>query len=104
VILQFKSLPTYEWLKAANIVPSATTTYNLDQLQEVAKQHTGQEAVWNCRGHVLNEVWWHVSQIDQEMGLCLIESLHRDAEVSIYSFSSIPSELLPMGSLFMLVQ
>ncbi|KAA1112539.1 ribonuclease T2-like [Puccinia graminis f. sp. tritici] len=59
----FKSLPTYEWLKAANIVPSATTTYNLDQLQEVAKQYTGQEAVWNCRGHVLNEVWWHFNTV-----------------------------------------
>ncbi|PLW14944.1 hypothetical protein PCASD_17372 [Puccinia coronata f. sp. avenae] len=59
----FKGLPTYEWLKAANIAPSATTTYSLDQLQEAAKQYTGQEAVWNCRGHVLNEVWWHFNTV-----------------------------------------
>ncbi|KNZ58871.1 hypothetical protein VP01_1843g2 [Puccinia sorghi] len=59
----FKGLPTYEWLKAANVIPSTTTTYSLDQLQEVSKQHTGQEAVWNCRGNILNEVWWHFNTI-----------------------------------------
>ncbi|KAI7943461.1 hypothetical protein MJO28_010989 [Puccinia striiformis f. sp. tritici] len=59
----FKSLPTHEWLKAAKIEPSSTTTYTLDQLQAVAKEHTGQEAVWNCRGHSLNEVWWHFNTI-----------------------------------------
>lgn len=59
----FKSLPTYEWLKFADIIPSTTTTYGLDQLQEVSRRHTGHEAVWNCRGHMLNEVWWHFNTI-----------------------------------------
>lgn len=59
----FKSLSTYEWLKDAGIVPSPACTYTLDQLQEVAKKHTGKEAVWNCRGHLLNEVWWHFNTV-----------------------------------------
>ncbi|KAI8442724.1 ribonuclease T2-like protein [Phakopsora pachyrhizi] len=55
----FKELPTYSWLAAGGIVPSKSVTYSLDQLQAVARKEFGHEAVWNCRGHTLNEVWWH---------------------------------------------
>lgn len=59
----FQNLPTYEWLKSAGIVPTTTKTYSLAELQAVSKEHTGLEAVWNCRGHVLNEVWWHFNTV-----------------------------------------
>ncbi|KAG0144446.1 hypothetical protein CROQUDRAFT_724007 [Cronartium quercuum f. sp. fusiforme G11] len=55
----FTGLPTYEWLKESGIIPSVSQTYTLKQLQDVANKHFGQDAIWNCRGHSLNEVWWH---------------------------------------------
>lgn len=59
----FKSLPTYSWLAAAGVTPSTTKTYTLSQLQAVAKQRFGYEAVWNCQNGALNEVWYgYVSQ------------------------------------------
>ncbi|GAA5915732.1 ribonuclease T2 [Sporobolomyces salmoneus] len=54
----FTSLPTYSWLSAAGIIPSTTKTYTLAQLQAVAKENFGYEAVWNCQNGALNEVWW----------------------------------------------
>ncbi|GAA5923800.1 ribonuclease T2 [Sporobolomyces koalae] len=55
----FKSLPTFEWLAEAGIVPSSTKTYSLTELQSVAKSKFGNEVVWNCeKGGVLNEVWY----------------------------------------------
>lgn len=61
----FQSLPTYKWLAEADppIVPSTSVTYTLAQLQAVANKHFGQDAVWNCRGHSLNEVWWHFNTV-----------------------------------------
>ncbi|GAA5995433.1 hypothetical protein JCM5350_005972 [Sporobolomyces pararoseus] len=54
----FKTLPTYNWLAAAGIVPSTTKTYTLAQLQAVAKANFGYEAVFNCQNGALNEVWY----------------------------------------------
>ncbi|KAL8280767.1 hypothetical protein RQP46_006771 [Phenoliferia psychrophenolica] len=54
----FKSLPTYDWLSAAGIVPSTSATYTLAQLQQVANARFGQDAIWNCRSGELNEVWY----------------------------------------------
>ncbi|KAH9812682.1 ribonuclease T2-like protein [Melampsora americana] len=61
----FQALPTYKWLAEADppIVPSTSVTYTLAQLQAVANKHFGQDAVWNCRGHSLNEVWWHFNTV-----------------------------------------
>ncbi|KAM0749163.1 ribonuclease T2 [Meredithblackwellia eburnea MCA 4105] len=55
----FKSLPTYDWLKEHDIVPSRTKTYTLDQLQAAARdKFEGHEAIWGCRGNQLNQVFW----------------------------------------------
>ncbi|POY72051.1 hypothetical protein BMF94_4921 [Rhodotorula taiwanensis] len=55
----FKSLPTYDWLAAEGIVPSASQTYTLEQLQTAARKHFGYEAVWGCTGgNKLDEVWY----------------------------------------------
>ncbi|GAA6062865.1 hypothetical protein JCM10212_000787 [Sporobolomyces blumeae] len=54
----FKSLPTFDWLASAGIVPSTTKTYTLAQLQQVAKSKFGYEAIWNCQNGELNEVWY----------------------------------------------
>lgn len=54
----YKTLPTFDWLVAASIVPSSSTTYTLQQLQDVAQQKQGTNAVWNCKGGNLNEVRW----------------------------------------------
>lgn len=44
VVSLFKSLPTYDWLSAAGIVPSTSTTYTLAQLQAVANARFGHDA------------------------------------------------------------
>lgn len=72
----FKTLPTYQWLADAGIVPSTSATYTLDQLQAVAKDRFGEsrelerstqadalpragyEATWGCKGSNLNQVFY----------------------------------------------
>lgn len=54
----FQTLPTYQWLSAAGIVPSNDQTYNLSDLQAVAQANQGFNAVWNCKNGILDEVWW----------------------------------------------
>ncbi|KAI1175034.1 ribonuclease t2 [Nemania sp. FL0916] len=57
----FQTLPTYDWLAAAGIVPSSTQTYTLARIQAVlaAANHHGHDAVVNCSGDELNELWYH---------------------------------------------
>ncbi|KAI0516829.1 ribonuclease t2 [Xylaria bambusicola] len=55
----FKSLPTYDWLAAAGIVPSSTATYTLAAIQAALTAHHGQEVVIRCSGSSLNELWYH---------------------------------------------
>ncbi|KAI1158190.1 ribonuclease t2 [Nemania serpens] len=55
----FKTLPTYDWLAAAGIVPSATKTYTLAAIQAVLTAHHGHNAVIRCSGGELNELWYH---------------------------------------------
>ncbi|KAI9172611.1 Ribonuclease T2-like protein [Paramyrothecium foliicola] len=56
----FKSLPSYEWLAEAGIVPSATETYTLAAIQAALTAHHGQNVVINCnRNKELNELWYH---------------------------------------------
>ncbi|TRX97601.1 hypothetical protein FHL15_001356 [Xylaria flabelliformis] len=55
----FKTLPTYDWLSAAGIVPSTSQTYTLAAIQEVLTAHHGHNAVIRCSGNQLNELWYH---------------------------------------------
>ncbi|KAK5635475.1 hypothetical protein RRF57_011187 [Xylaria bambusicola] len=55
----FKSLPTYDWLAAAGIVPSSTATYTLAAIQAALTAHHGHEVVIRCSGSSLNELWYH---------------------------------------------
>ncbi|KAF3350403.1 hypothetical protein VD0002_g2119 [Verticillium dahliae] len=56
----FKTLPSYEWLKKAGIVPSETVTYTLDQIQTVLTAHHGHNVIVNCnKNKELNELWYH---------------------------------------------
>ncbi|GAA5879383.1 hypothetical protein JCM1840_006029 [Sporobolomyces johnsonii] len=55
----FKTLPTYTWLADAGILPSTSQTYTLAQLQSVAVQNFGYEAIWGCTdNNELDEVWY----------------------------------------------
>ncbi|KAM0327016.1 hypothetical protein ACHAQA_006139 [Verticillium albo-atrum] len=56
----FKSLPSYDWLKSAGIIPSDTVTYTLSQIQDVLTAHHGHNVIINCnKNGELNELWYH---------------------------------------------
>ncbi|TGJ82469.1 hypothetical protein E0Z10_g6307 [Xylaria hypoxylon] len=55
----FRTLPTYDWLAAAGIVPSSTQTYTLAAIQNVLTAHHGHNAIIRCSGSTLNELWYH---------------------------------------------
>ncbi|KAH6626485.1 ribonuclease T2-like protein [Chaetomium sp. MPI-SDFR-AT-0129] len=52
----FKSLPTYDWLAAADITPSNTTSYTLADIQStLASHHDGEVPYLGCSGKRYNE-------------------------------------------------
>ncbi|KAI3329062.1 ribonuclease T2 [Xylariaceae sp. AK1471] len=55
----FKTLPSYDWLAAAGIVPSITATYTLAAIQAALTAHHGHNVVVGCSGQNLNELWYH---------------------------------------------
>jgi ribonuclease T2 len=55
----FKTLPTYDWLAAAGIVPSSTETYTLAAIQAVLTAHHGHNAIIRCSSGAFNELWYH---------------------------------------------
>ncbi|TPX09020.1 uncharacterized protein E0L32_001719 [Thyridium curvatum] len=57
----FKTLPSYKWLAAAGIVPSADKTYTLAEIQAAIKANYGFEAIVNCNKNTkaMNEIWYH---------------------------------------------
>jgi ribonuclease T2 len=56
----FKTLPSYEWLKAAGIEPSTTQTYTFQQIQDaLAVKRPGVEVTLGCKSGQLNEIWYH---------------------------------------------
>ncbi|KAF1830553.1 ribonuclease T2 [Decorospora gaudefroyi] len=56
----FKTLPSYEWLKAAGIVPSTTATYTTAAIQAaIQAKRPGVSVTLGCRSGVLNEIWYH---------------------------------------------
>ncbi|KAK4540885.1 hypothetical protein LTR36_008827 [Oleoguttula mirabilis] len=56
----FKSLPTYEWLSAAGVVPSSSATYTSAQIQSALSVNRGGHQVHlGCTsGSTLDEVWY----------------------------------------------
>ncbi len=56
----FKTLPSYEWLAAAGIVPSADATYTLAAIQAALTAKHGHSVVVNCNSKgELDELWYH---------------------------------------------
>lgn len=57
----FKTLPTYETLAAAGIIPSHSRTWMEEEIQAPLQKMHGMPVTLRCRGKVLNEVWYHFS-------------------------------------------
>ncbi|EUC46405.1 hypothetical protein COCMIDRAFT_92960 [Bipolaris oryzae ATCC 44560] len=56
----FKSLPSYDWLKDAGIVPSTSQTYTFDAIQKaIQAKRPDVEVTLGCRSGALNEIWYH---------------------------------------------
>lgn len=55
----FGTVPTYQWLADAGIVPSTERTYELAEIREALGQARGVEAVVGCQRNELREVWYH---------------------------------------------
>ncbi|KAK0289059.1 Ribonuclease T2 precursor (RNase T2) [Friedmanniomyces endolithicus] len=55
----FKSLPSYEWLSEAGIVPSTSATYTTAQIQAaLSKNRGGHQVYLGCQSSALNEIWY----------------------------------------------
>jgi len=57
----FKTLPSYDWLAAAGIVPSTTATYNLQDIVNAvsgANEH-GAQAYVGCSNGQIDELWYY---------------------------------------------
>lgn len=53
-----KTLPSYDWLAEAGIVPSLTATYTLEEISAVLEAKHGGGVNVNCaKGGVLDELW-----------------------------------------------
>lgn len=55
----FQSLPSYDFLSDAGIVPSTSKTYTSAEIQSaLSNNHDGQEVYLGCSGGALNEIWY----------------------------------------------
>ncbi|TKA80219.1 hypothetical protein B0A55_04162 [Friedmanniomyces simplex] len=55
----FKTLPSYEWLSEAGIVPSTSATYTTAQIQAaLSKNRGGHQVYLGCQSGALNEIWY----------------------------------------------
>lgn len=54
----FKTLPTYQWLSNAGIVPSNTAKYNTADVVAALKQNYGYAPYVGCSNGALDEVWY----------------------------------------------
>lgn len=54
----YQTLPTYDWLQEAGIVPSKTKTYKAQDIQNALAAKFGKQVHIGCKNHVLNEVWY----------------------------------------------
>ncbi|KAJ9122070.1 hypothetical protein QFC24_004297 [Naganishia onofrii] len=66
VALHYLKYPTFDWLSAAKIVPSNTTTYKLKQFQDALTTPSGGLPYIGCSGNktadgrtVISEVWYY---------------------------------------------
>ena len=56
----FQTLPSYDWLSAAGIVPSTTATYTLSAIQSALQAQFGYPVTINCNSNKeLDELWYH---------------------------------------------
>ncbi|KAF2751833.1 ribonuclease T2 [Sporormia fimetaria CBS 119925] len=56
----FKTLPSYEWLAAADILPSTTRSYTFSEIQSALAAHRpGVTVTLGCKYGALNEIWYH---------------------------------------------
>jgi len=55
----FKTLPTYDILAAAGVVPDSSQTYTLAQIQEPLQAMHGAPVTLQCQKGALDEVWYH---------------------------------------------
>jgi ribonuclease T2 len=55
----FQSLPSYQFLSDAGIVPSTSQTYSSADIQAaLSKGHDGMEVYLGCKSSALNEIWY----------------------------------------------
>ncbi|ODQ80599.1 hypothetical protein BABINDRAFT_7313 [Babjeviella inositovora NRRL Y-12698] len=55
-----KQLPTYDWLKEANIVPSTTKNYTSSEIESALSSKFGKKVYISCdSGNNLNEIWYY---------------------------------------------
>jgi ribonuclease T2 len=57
----FKTLPTYETLAAASILPSSSRTWTEEEIQAPLKKMHGATVTLGCKDKIFNEVWYHFS-------------------------------------------
>jgi len=57
----FATLPTYETLAAAGVLPSGSRTWTEEEIQAPLQKMHGTAVTLRCKGKVLNEVWYHFS-------------------------------------------
>ena len=57
----YKTLPTYDWLAEASILPSTSTMYARDTIAAVLAAEHGRPVTLRCRGTEVDEVWYHFS-------------------------------------------
>ncbi|GJJ74780.1 hypothetical protein EMPS_07138 [Entomortierella parvispora] len=55
----FESLPTYQWLSNAKVLPSSDQTYTLDNLISVLQSTYGYTPAIECKDNVLIKVNWY---------------------------------------------
>ncbi|KAF7305288.1 RNase Gf29 [Mycena chlorophos] len=59
VVKLFQTLPTYEWLSDAGIVPSSSKTYTLSALNSAVESAWGFEPAFQCSGSTLDGVEYY---------------------------------------------
>ncbi|KAF5352766.1 hypothetical protein D9756_005891 [Leucocoprinus leucothites] len=59
VVKLFQTLPTYDWLANAGIVPSTSKTFTLSTLTSALKSASGVTPALNCNGSTLNSISWY---------------------------------------------
>ncbi|KAL5121148.1 Ribonuclease T2 precursor (RNase T2) [Pleosporales sp. CAS-2024a] len=56
----YQTLPSYQWLAAAGITPSTTTTYTFAAIQAALQvNRPGHQVTLGCSSSALNEIWYH---------------------------------------------